>query len=298
MYFDLSDLIIEKPKYDDSQQKELYRTHKPERPPGRNTEESKKLEEFSNEVEIILQVVNENEYQAAVTLMEPPCPSFSRAVVFPSAGKVVGMFADKKTALIQTGVGADVGDYVQSAIDMFCNAQFVIGVGACYAFNSEQHKLGDVLVSNRISDLKNSTFDKHGQLINCGQIVDMVEDLKATFCMDLTFERDFEVSDAERVSRIYTGPFASYSALIDHEDTREKFRAAVPGVIGGEMEGGELLKFQSKRKVRGVIVIKGVADYADGRKEKSWQFTAAMAALHYIKSKLYYFQALDFNRGK
>ena len=287
----------EKPLYSEAEQKKCYKECKPA-PPPREADDRRKLKKFAKEVEIILQTVNENEYQAAASLLKPPYPSFSRAVVYPSAGKVVGIFADKKTALIQTAVGADAGDYVQSAIDTFRNAQFVIGVGVCYAFDAEKHKFGDVLVSSKISDLKNSKFSEDNQLINCGETVKMVEALFSTFCKDLTFDDDFEVSTAGRKSKVYTGPFASYSALIDHEDTRDKFFAAVPEVIGGEMEGGELLKFQSKRKVKGVIVIKGVANYADGKKEESWQFTAAMAALKYVESKLhYYFPSSDSDQG-
>lgn len=52
------------------------------------------------------------------------------------------------------------------------------------------------------------------------------------------------------------------------------------------MEGGVLLEFERKRKIKGVIVIKGVVDYADGKKSKEWQYTAAMAALNYTKIKL------------
>lgn len=58
--------------------------------------------------------------------------------------------------------------------------------------------------------------------------------------------------------------------------------------IGGEMEGGQLMKFVKKRKIEGIIIIKGVADYGNEDKAsgKKWQFTAASAALHYTDLKL------------
>ena len=40
-------------------------------------------------------------------------------------------------------------------------------------------------------------------------------------------------------------------------------------------------------------MIKGVAGYADGCGGKEWQFTAALAALNYTKSKLFYYQGQD-----
>ncbi len=280
-------VLPELPLYNEAQQRELFTANRPAHPPKPGTEEHKKLKEFSNEVEIILQTVNENEFQAAATEMEPPDQSFSTAVVFPSAGKVVGMFADKKAALIQTDVGANAGDYIQDAIDTFPNAQYVIGVGVCYAFDPKKYKFGDVLVSKKISDLKISKFENDGTFTDRGQTVDVVNELISTFCMDLTLKDGFKVSkNTERTSIVYTGRFLSYSVLMDHKETRDKFRAAVPEVIGGEMEGGELLKFQTRRKVKGVIVVKGVVDYADGKKEKGWQFTAAKAALHYLHDKM------------
>ncbi len=81
--------------------------------------------------------MNDNEYQAAVTFLEPPSERLNKSVVFPSAGTVLGNFANHKTALIQTDVGAEAGEYIQDAI----NAKFVIGVGVGYAFDREKYNL-------------------------------------------------------------------------------------------------------------------------------------------------------------
>ncbi len=251
------------------------------------------MSSFCNEVEILLQTVNEDEYQAATTVMEPPNEKFRRAMVFPSAGKVVGTFAGHKTALIQTDVGSNSSDYIQSAINTFPNARFIIAVGASYAFDNSKYKLGDVLISKKISDLKNMKFDKFGDIVDQGETIDVIDDLKSVFCMDLMFEEDFAVSKNGRISNAHCGRYASYSALLNHKQMRDKFRAAIPEAIGGDMEGGELLQFQQKRKIEGIIVIKGVASYADGCGGKEWQFTAALAAMKYTESKLYYYQYQD-----
>ena len=222
--------------------------------------------------------------------MEPPIESLKNVAVFPSSGKVVGLFAGHKIALIQTDMGSSSSDYVQSAIDTFPSARFIIAIGVAYAVNCARYRLGDVLVSKSISDLKNLKFDKNGRIVNRGQIVDIVNELKSLFCMDLTFEADFEVARNGRVSSVYCGRYASYSALFEDKEMRDKFCAAVPEVIGGDMEGGELLRFQQGKKIEGIIVIKGVAGYADGSIGKEWHFTAALAALKYTKSKLLYYQ--------
>lgn len=283
----------EKPAYDGTKQQIQFRNSRPRIPPKKGTDEFKTLEDFSSEVLFIIQAVKENEYQAAVTLMKPPeATPFDRAVVFPRPGTVVGMFADKKTALIHTGEGSDCSDYVQDAIETFPNAKFVISIGVGYAFDRKQHKLGDVIVSKQICDFKNFKFTANNEIIDRGQRVDVVKDLSAMFCKDLMHEDDVEVSDMRRCSKVDTGLFVSLTAIVENKEIRNKIRQSLPEAIGGDLEGGELLKFQSKRKIRGVAVIKGVSHYADGDGAEEWEFTASLAALHYAKSKLYYYQGI------
>ena len=82
-----------------------YLASTPISPPDKGTKEFEFIEKFRLSVEVILQTVNENEYQAAITVIEKPRDMFERAVVFPKGGMVVSMFAKKRVALIQTDVG-------------------------------------------------------------------------------------------------------------------------------------------------------------------------------------------------
>ena len=280
----------ENPRYNALQQRIEFRESKPSKPPERGTKEFKMLEDFCGNIQLILQVVNENEYQAAVTFMEPPENTlFLRAVVFPRPGVVIGKFGNKKAALIHTGEGNDCSDYVQDAIETFPKAQFVIGTGVGYAFDSEQYKLGDVLVSTKICHLKNLKLSAEGEIVDRGERVDVVRDLTSMFCKDLTREKDFIVSDKNRCSEVRAGQIVSLSATVDNREYRDKIHRSVKEAIGGDMEGGQLLKFWSKRRIEGIVIIKGVAHYADGsRGDKIWEFTAALAALEYVKGKLEY----------
>ena len=299
--------LDETPRFDSKQQEIEFQKHKPHRPPEKGDANYVKLEDFCKGVQIILQTVNENEYQAAVTFMRSPpnvkckggpcCNSKregvgGRAFVFPSAGKVVGMFADHPAALIQTDVGVSSSDYIIDAIATFPNAKYVIAVGVAYAFDKKIYKFGDVLVSKKINDLRNFKFDKRGGIQNRGEAINVVNTMTSVFCKDLTFDEKFEVTSCGdsncgvRCSRVYAGTYASCAILMDNKIERDKFRDAVPEVIGGEMEGGELLRFQQNRQIEGIIVIKGVVDYGDGTKAKGWQFTAAMAAFTYTHTKL------------
>ena len=268
----------ENPAYDEIRQKQLFCENKPLRPPRRETDEYMMLQAFCSEITFILQVVIENKYQAAVTLMKPPANTpFTKAVVFPRPGTVIGMFADKKTALIFINEGSDYKDYMQDAIDSFPNTRYVISVGECFAFDSEKHKLGDVLVSKQIYDFKLGIKNGRERILG-EQIVNVVEDLASLLCKDLTHEEDFVVSDTRRCSKVDTGKFVSIP-IFNSKDTRKEIHCLLPEAIGGDMEGRQLL-----------ALLKGVSHYADGHRAEEWEFTASLAALHYLESKLYYYQ--------
>ena len=273
----------EVPKFDLQYGEDEYRKKMPQNYPEEGTEEYQELKRFSSKVELILLTINEHEYRAAAIYMEKPSDKFDQAVFVPGYGNiVVGMFAKIKTALIQSDVGARSDEFIKDAIDAFPNAHFVIGVGVCYAFDRSKHQLGDVLVSKQICDLADSKFTKSGRIQNRGETIDVSIELKR-FCMDLI--SDFYVTDKRRC-KVYSGPIASLPNLIDNKSMQKKIGDCVKEAIGGEMEGGQLLKFQKKRRIKGVIIIKGVVDYGDGSKSKEWQFTSAMAAVHYTHSKL------------
>ena len=244
---------------------------------------SKELEKFSREVEIILLTVNVNEFHAAVTYLEKPSEKFTNTVFYPKAYTVIGMFANKKTALIQADMGTKSNFFIDEAIRAFPEAQFVIGIGVCYAFDREKHKFGDVLVSDKICDFMNLKFSSDGKIEDRGQAVDVAPELYGPFCQNC--DSEYMVTDS-RESKVFSGLIVSYSSLMNDKTMRDRFHEVQPRAIGGEMEGGVLLEFKQKRKIKGVIIIKGVADYADGSKSKEWQFTAAMAAMNYAKTKL------------
>lgn len=257
----------------------------PEAQPPCDKPEFNTLSMFSKQIQIILQTVNENEFQAAIIEMKPPTEKFKSPVVFKKTSIVLGMFGRNKVALIQTDPGSRAYRDIEQSIEHFPNAKFVIGVGVCYAFDNTKHKLGDVLVASRISDLVNLKFQGN-EIINRGETISVARELREIFCRFLTFQKDYPVSDTGRTSKVYSGVYASYPALVNDKSFRDKFLAAVPEVIGGEMEGGELLSLHQEGRIQGVIIIKAVVDYGDGQKSKEWQFTSARAALNYTKSKL------------
>ena len=296
VYFLCNFVVEEIPKYGSMDRKSVYNKSKPHFPPGYDeSEKHRELFKFCKKVKFILQTVSSNEYQAAITYMKPPpFYDYKNSVIFPSPGSVVGMFAGHEAALIRTDLGDNAAPFIEQAIKTFPNASFIIGVGVGFSLCGSQHKLGDVLVSKQVSNMVNFQVKLDGMILR-RRVIDVSKTLVALFCRDLTYDDDFELTkepDLEtgevRTAQVFAGRFVSYPKAMDSPEMRSKARDAYPDAIGGEW-GGELLKFHKNRSLSdGVIMVKGIIDSGDGV-EDSWQFTAALAALAYIETKLYYY---------
>ena len=243
------------------------------------------LDYFCEQVLLILHVVNEKEAMAATRFIKAPNVSSGKAIYY--RDHIIGMFAGQKIALVQTQPGSYCQEEMEKALRSFPNARYIIGVGVCYAYDRQKHRLGDVLISQMISDFRNYKFSGN-RVVNRGETKRVSEDLSSIFCKRINHWKAFQVSNTGCCSKPHFGKFASMNALFDSLEEREKFRAAEPEVIGGEIEGCELLKVMKSQsnKVKGIIIIKGVADYGDGTKSKEWQFTAAMAAFDFTETMI------------
>ncbi len=281
----------------EEEEQKLVMDNIPARSPKKDTKEYALLKNYQNEVLFILQTLNDNEYNAGTTYLSAPIlkgGSFERATIFPCTGIVLGTFAELNVALIRTEQGSKIRDDIEKAIKMFPNAICILSIGICYSMDNQKYKPGDVLISNKINDLENFKFRADGKIEDRGQVINIIDQLLRIFCNTDNYEPLLVAS--ERYFKAYPGTFISSPQLISNWQEREERKKAVPTAIGGGMEGGELLKFIGKENIKGIIIIKGVADYADGRKSKKWQFTAAMAAFKYAESKLLY--GLKPTRGK
>ena len=217
--------ILEKPIYTDEDEQSLREEHSPAMTPQSCTPEHDELKKFSEEVEIIIQTVNNHEYNAATTCMKaPPDRNFTKAVIFPRIGSVVGMFAGKKTALIKTGQGDKARKGIEDALETFPKALCILGIGVCYSSYDSKHHCGDVLVSNRI---RISTTPKITltSVEFRGPIIEVNESLSRIFCDSSdVFDKKFLVSKSpeERYSKIYPGLLLSISIQFSDKDTIEK----------------------------------------------------------------------------
>ena len=280
----------EKPCYDADAKAKCNANITLEDPPQEGTREYNELQKHCEEVEIILHTVNDNEHLAALTYMKSPSEDRESNGVqnFPNVGMVVGVFAKKKVVLIQTDQGNNCEKMVKDTIDYFPSAQYILAVGVCYGFDREKHLLGDVLVSKQISDFNNFKYMEDGTIENRGETKNVNDFLFNVFCKrsDIAINQPLKVTNT-RDAKVYIGTFLSCPILMNNKKERNKFSVAAPTAIGGEMEGGVLMKLEKQEPtIKGVIIIKGVVDYGDGMKNKEWQFTTAMAAFQYTETKL------------
>ena len=240
--------------------------------------------------------MNDYEFEAATTYIKAPSNEKTNYLIKSTATEIqkriwVGMFAGHPIGLIKTDPGGDCNEQLWSALKVFPKAKYIVAVGVCYGF-PEKTEYGDVLISQSIIDLGNVRL---GDVIRQrGPTLKMKEEIRAIFCDGPNIPKEFVVSKHEkgqRTARHLVGNIVSAKLLIVDSNIRDKIYAAVnEDAYGGEMEGGELVKFQNRQIEKGknisVIIIKAVADFGDRNKNKSWQFISAKAAFHYVHCKL------------
>ena len=269
----------EEPIYTKEAEKMLVLKHKPFQPA-----DEKELKLFCKEINVIIHVVNEYEFGAATTYITAPNGSDGNGIRF--CGHVLGMFAGQKVALVQTRPGADCYEDIQTAMnDLSLDIQYIFGVGVCYSLDRAKHCFGDVLVANRISSFKIKLSGS--DILPRDERIDISLDLRKIFCQQTIYWNDTFKVTRNRSSKAYCGLLISTSILLSSSEERKKFKVAEPEVIGGEMEGFILMKMKrSNGESIEFIVIKGVVDYGDEKKDKVWQFTTAMAAFHFVEKMI------------
>ena len=307
----------EKPYYGEKYLDEIISKKKPQTREEAGTELFDRLQEFCENVVIILHSVNTNERWAVLDHMHPPelepgKPLTGRTVDLNEPNNIVlGMFGGYRSALIQTEMGVNSRDEIVDALDEFSNAKFILAIGVAFGRDREKYKYGDVLVSKFIDGVGNIKHTCDGLILiraDRSRFTPVSDVLRNVFarsevtwrqlvkfkCAKIDGAAEGAAENNGRYSKVHLGVIISDKSLINNEATRDKLLANAPEAIGGEMEGVTLVEIQyrlasNKKSIPrelGVIVIKGVADHADGQKDKNWQLTSAKAAASYAEHKL------------
>ena len=303
----------ETPKYDKKEKLKIVDDMKALPRPAAGSPQEQNLKKFSKDVQVIVHTVNDNEKFAAIAHFDPPKilgdDSIKKPIdLFEPNNIVLGMFGGYRAALVQTKMGDDCRVEIEEVVEHFPNARIIIAVGVAYG--RVKYKFGDVLVSKVIDGVANMKFIANGNIIiqasdtRYTPVVQTLENVFARGTSTWIAKEKFECTKQGRMSDVFPGVLSSAPLLVDDKETLESILKNSPEAVGGEMEGSVLVRVQKKlskqKRDLGVIVIKGVADYADGEKKegKKWQFTAAMAAASYAKHKLIETGGHLFEEGK
>ena len=251
-------------------------------------------EPFCKRVQYVFSTVNKNEFNAATTIISAPdIEDGSDSLTSIDVSVYIGMMGEHPVGLIQHEAGRECAEMLTKGIKCFPNAEYLVAVGVCYGFNREDTALADVIISSQIKDLGNYRISEDSIEIR-GDQTNMMAEIKNIFCLAPEQVKCFEVAP-NRFAKHLVGTIVSGPNLVDNADLKAMISDQVkPKAYGGEMEGGELLRLQKRgimmpngsMKYVLVILIKAVTDYADGTKNKDWQFIGAQAAFDYVKEKM------------
>jgi nucleoside phosphorylase len=212
-----------------------------------------------------------------ITGAEPVTISHDRKVY-----RDLGIVNGVKSYLVRSEMGSSgVGaaqQTVQKGIEAFKPSAVII-VGVAFGVDPDRQSIGDVLISRQLQlyDSKRVGTGDSG-------------DLKMTLRGDTPHASEWLIdyfSSAElswKGQPLNFGLLLSGEELLDNIDRRDQLRELAPEALGGEMEGTGLYVACQVKKVDW-IVIKGICDWADGRKginKDERQRTAANNAVGFL----------------
>ena len=239
--------------------------------------------------------VTDPEIRAVLSLLQPLdkhssiVNTTSRPDVTPKVVMYLGRYANVPVAVASSSQGpVDASNVVSTMKNAITDAKYVIAVGICYGMYPEKTKLGDVIVVEKIIDFKNANQTADGQTPrHDGHDAVIATNLQQLFQRPIGFQPlEVEKGDPHKVD-VHYKPIISKPDLIKDEEVRDKLKKCYPKAYGGEMEGSGIMITANNVGVSG-IVIKAIADWGDGDKEKyrPWQPFAAYAAASYVHHQL------------
>ena len=249
--------------------------------------ERKAVKVFATKVKLVIQTCNNPEYYAALEKLTSPqieSQKFAKCVTYshPELTIAVGTFAGvHDAAIIKTKQGAKCLNQLEAVFNIFTSAKLLLGLGVCYAITKNLN-LADVLVGKKILVVETPKFESH-TVKPRGMSKPTPQSLIKMFCDDSDMWRDFFVCHGRKAKAV-EGLVVSASILVNDPDIKRGFKDPEEKYQGGEMEGWVQIEYTPEHV--NSIIIKGIADFGDGTKDKSWQFTAAKAAVDYADYKL------------
>lgn len=209
--------------------------------------------------EVLLVCVTDIEVQAILTVF----PNAIKTVIQNRTFYNLGRVGQTQTCMVQaTGAGpGGVRTCIEDGIRTL-SPEAIILVGIAFGLQANCQQIGDVLVSRQVQDYdpqRYGTGPDQQLLIHLrGNRVTASEWLLDRFCAGK--------HDWDGFAAIHVGLLLSGSLLIDHHEMCERLLGLTPEALGGEMEGATLCDVALRNHVSW-IVVKAIADWADGNKQ-------------------------------
>ena len=288
-------ICIGVPKYGNEYLQKIKDKKEPMQKLNEGNKNFEEIKQFSQDVQLLIHVVNENEVWAVLDHMDGPKLSsgnLPKPINLELNQIILGMFSKYKAALVHTKMGSSCEDELLHAFQILPNIKAIIALGIAWGRCYQPHELemADVLVATRILSLDGNEKIQDGHTIYRNRCYyDIHNQFVRIFAWGKGTWSDFCCTDG-RQSVAHPGVIISLPKLVNDIKFRDQLvEENDREAKGGEMESYVLVKLVHDKKLKPdikVAVIKGVSDFADGHKHDEWQLTAAMAAVNYAKHKL------------
>ena len=239
---------------------------------------------YNDKIKFILSVASDSEYEAAITYIGRPSiedgiAKSDVATILEPNTVVVGKFAGAPVALVKTRRGSQIREDLERELKHFQNAKYILCIGTGCGFQKAKIDFGDVFISSKLTAVKSIT--KANSEVNMEvETIEIDDILHNIFCSKSMNISDCDVSNDRTAKYLVDNVISGVNSV---ELYNKASKILTSPAIGGDMEGKELVHLKN---IKGFIVIKSVTEYFDGSRKDTWNFTATMAALHYVKECL------------
>jgi nucleoside phosphorylase len=227
-------------------------------------------------VDAVLMTATEPELKATLALLKPlPGRTNLLRVNSPKATYHVGRYGAVNVALgmcAMGSVGRDSSIIETTRAILIWEPKAVVMVGIAFGMRPRKQELGDVLVSEKVTPYEPQRRGKNP--ISRGVPVRAGKTLLARFRARQGWH--FVKPDGV-ASECWIGEIVSGEKLVDDNQFKKQLLTSAPEAIGGEMEGAGLIAAAEDLGVEWILV-KGICDWADGKKTSKHQELAAAAA--------------------
>lgn len=236
----------------------------------------------------LLVVANSTERDAAlVHLQAPSGESIPQTIHDGPFTYRVGVLGAYSATVVMSGMGTAAAAITTRAAIVRFRPRVVILLGAAFGRDATTQDYGDVLVSDWITPYEVERIGRTTIYRGPKPMAGMTLRNRFRDATDWSFSR----ANGSRC-RMHIGEMLTGDKLVDNKAFKTALFKKHANAIGGEMEGGGVFAASEEAKVE-CIVVKGIADFADGKKNDAHKVLASAAAASLVAHVLHHPRALD-----